>query len=725
MSQTDTPPATTPTPKHTNALASEKSPYLLQHAHNPVNWLPWEEAAFEQARKADKPILLSIGYSTCHWCHVMERESFENEETAQVLNEHFISIKVDREERPDVDLTYMTYAQAVSGGGGWPLNVWLTPELKPFFAGTYFPPEDKGGRMGFRALCLKIAEVWKDDRAGVMERSEAAIQKLQEYIEDEQKHHDAPFDAVMKKAYDDVSNAFDYHEGGFSGAPKFPRPVTLNLLGRLKKHLALKKEESESNWAVAMGKTTLTCMANGGIRDHIGGGFHRYSVDGYWHVPHYEKMLYDQAQLLTAYVEGYQHTGLKSFATIAREIVEYVKRDLRHPEGAFYSAEDADSYTDETRTTKGEGAFYVWKASEIDELLGKEEGSIFRYAYGARRDGNARPESDPHEELRGLNTLFRAYSPKKTAEYFKLEEDKVAEILERGRKVLFEARVKRPHPHLDDKVLSAWNGLMISGLARAAGALNEPSFLELATQAAQFIHDHLSDKGSNLRRSWREDVSTVQGFASDYALLIQGLLDLYEAGFDVKWLQWAAALQEEFETKYGDPEKGGYFSVSKAIPNSVLQVKEDYDSAEPSPNSVAAMNLFRLARMLAREDLRERGAKVLRLFGKSLEESPFTVPAMVAALDFSHYGEVEIVLAGSKDDASFQALATAVRSQYLPHAVLLHADGGAGQAFLATKNEALGAMKPVNGQAAAYVCRNRVCQSPVTTVEALKGILDL
>ncbi|WP_156345475.1 thioredoxin domain-containing protein [Verrucomicrobium spinosum] len=370
--------------------------------------------------------------------------------------------------------------------------------------------------------------MWKDDRAGVMERSGAAIQKLQEYIEDEQKHHDAPFDAVMKKAYDDVSNAFDYHEGGFSGAPKFPRPVTLNLLGRLKKHLALKKEESESNWAVAMGKTTLTCMANGGIRDHVGGGFHRYSVDGYWHVPHYEKMLYDQAQLLTAYVEGHQHTGLKSFAAIAREIVEYVKRDLRHPEGAFYSAEDADSYTDDTRTTKGEGAFYVWKAAEIDELLGKEEGSIFRYAYGARRDGNARPESDPHEELKGLNTLFRAYSPKKTAEYFKLEEDKVAEILERGRKVLFEAREKRPHPHLDDKVLTAWNGLMISGLARAAGALNEPSFLELATQSAQFIYDHLSDKGSNLRRSWREGVSTVHGFASDYALLIQGLLDLYE-----------------------------------------------------------------------------------------------------------------------------------------------------------------------------------------------------
>ncbi|HSJ04986.1 MAG TPA: thioredoxin domain-containing protein, partial [Verrucomicrobium sp.] len=704
MSETDTVAAavadTETQPKHTNALAAEKSPYLLQHAHNPVDWLPWGEEAFAKAREADKPILLSIGYSTCHWCHVMERESFENEETAKVLNEHFISIKVDREERPDVDLTYMTYAQAVSGGGGWPLNVWLTPTLKPFFAGTYFPPEDKGGRMGFKALCAKIAGVWKDDRAGVVERSETAMKKLQEYIDDERQQHDAPFNAVMRKAYDDISNAFDYHEGGFSGAPKFPRPVVLGLLGRLKKHLDVTQVESEANWSVAMIKTTLNSMANGGIRDHLGGGFHRYSVDGYWHIPHYEKMLYDQAQLLTAYVEGYQLAGLKNFATIAGSIVDYVRRDLRHPEGGFYSAEDADSYTDETRTTKGEGAFYVWKAAEIDELLGKEEGSIFRYAYGARRDGNARPESDPHEELKGLNTLFRAFSPKKTAEFFKLEEDKVADILDRGRKVLFDVRSKRPRPHLDDKVLTAWNGLMISGLARAAGPLDAPEYFELARQSAQFLYDHLSDKGANLRRSWREGVSTVSAFASDYALLIQGLLDLYEAGFEVKWLQWAVSLQGEFDARYGDAEKGGYFSVSKAIPNSVLQVKEDYDSAEPSPNSVAAMNLLRLGRMLAREDLKVQGEKVLRLFGKGLEQTPFSVPAMTSALYFSHYGEMEIVFAGDSKDPGFQALVQAARQQYLPNAVLLHADGAEGQAFLAKANEALGAMKPVNGKAA-------------------------
>lgn len=708
-------------PKHTNALAKEKSPYLLQHAHNPVDWLPWGEVAFEKARKEEKPIFLSIGYSTCHWCHVMERESFESEEVAAVLNDKFVCVKVDREERPDVDLTYMTYAQAVNGGGGWPLNIWLTPDLKPFFAGTYFPPEDRAGRMGFKSLCNRIAGVWKDERAGILERSSLAMQKLQEHLDEEQQQHDAPFDAVMRKAYDDAASGFDYHEGGFSGAPKFPRPSLLLMLWRLR---ATMKEESEANWASAMVKTTLQHMAYGGIRDHLGGGFHRYSVDGYWHIPHYEKMLYDQAQLLTAYVEGHQNTGSAFFAEIAREIVAYCQRDLRHAEGGFFSAEDADSYKDDTKTEKAEGAFYVWKASEIDELLGKKDGSIFRYAYGARRDGNARPESDPHGELGGTNTLFRAYSPKKTAEFFKLEEAEVTKLLEEGRKRLFEARGKRPRPHLDDKVITAWNGLMISGLAKSANALEEPGHLMLAQQCAQFLYDNLSTGGSNLRRSWREGAASVPAFAPDYALLIQGLLDLYEASFELKWLKWAVQLQEEFDKNYEDAEKGGYFSVSKAIEHSVLQVKEDYDSAEPSPNSVAALNLLRMGHMLAREDLRAKGEKVLKIFGKSLEQHPFSVPVMVSALDYLQHGEMEIVIAGEKSDPGFVALTKEVRKRYLPHAVLLHADGGEGQQFLAQKNEALAAMKPVGGKAAAYVCVKRACKAPVTAIEDLAKNLD-
>ncbi len=711
------------TKKHTNALAKEKSPYLLQHAHNPVDWLPWGEAAFERARKEQKPIFLSIGYSTCHWCHVMERESFESEEIAAVMNEHFINVKVDREERPDVDLTYMTYAQAVNGGGGWPLSVWLTPDLKPFFAGTYFPPEDKAGRMGFKSLCLKITEVWRDERDGVLERSSVSMQKLQEHLDEEQRHHDAAFDEVAKKAYDDIAGAFDYHEGGFSGAPKFPRPSTLLVLWRLKLNLEKNNEESDANWCGAMAKTTLIHMAKGGMHDQLGGGFHRYSVDGYWHIPHYEKMLYDQGQLLTAYLEGQQHLNLPYFTEVARGIITYCNRDLRHEGGAYYSAEDADSYTDDTRTKKSEGFFYVWTAAEVDELLGKEDGSIFRYAYGIRRDGNARPESDPHGELAGTNTLFRAYTVKKTAEFFKLEPAQVEDIMARGRKILLEARGKRPRPHLDDKILTAWNGLMISGLTRAANVLGEPEHLESAKRCAQFLHDHLSTGGGELRRSWREGASDIPAFAPDYALLIQGLLDLYEASFEIKWLQWAASLQKEFDTKCGDPDKGGYFTVSKAIPNSVLQVKEDYDSAEPSPNSVAALNLLRLGRMLADESLRTQGEKVLKLFGHSLAKSPFSVPVMVCAMDFLQHGEMEIVLAGTPGEPGFDALAADVRRRYLPHAVILHADGGAGQKFLSQNNEALGAMRPVDGRAAVYVCRNRACQSPVTTVAELNRVL--
>lgn len=708
--------------KHTNALIHEKSPYLLQHAHNPVDWMPWGEAAFEKARKEDKPIFLSVGYSTCHWCHVMEHESFESEEVAKILNEQFVNIKVDREERPDVDLTYMTYVQAVNGSGGWPMSVWLTPELKPFFAGTYFPPEDKGGRMGFKSICHKITSVWQEDRDNVRSKSNETIEKLQGYLNEEQQQHDPKVDAVLQKAYDDIAAAFDYHEGGFSGAPKFPRPVTLALLWRLKPFL-LSRDTSEANWCDAMEKTTLTNMAHGGMRDHIGGGFHRYSVDAYWHIPHYEKMLYDQAQITVAYLEGYQNTGAEFFADIARSTLEYVRRDLRQKDGGIYSAEDADSLAHAEATRKTEGAFYVWSAAEIDELLGKTEGSIFRYAYGARRDGNARPESDPHGELKGLNTLFRAYSVKKTAEFFKIEDEKAEDILARGRKTLFEARGKRPRPHLDDKVITSWNGLMISAFAKAYRVLGDESYLNDASAAAQFLFDHLSTNGSDLRRSWREGASNIPAFAPDYAMLIQGLLDLYEAGFELKWLQWAVALQAEFDTKYGDAEKGGYFSVSSSIPNSVLQVKEDYDAAEPSPNSIAALNLLRLSQMLLREDYREKAVKLLKLFGKSMESTPFGVPAMVAALDFMEHGTMEIVLAGNKEDTGFQALAKEVRKRFLPHAVLLHADGGEGQKFLAQASEAVANMKPVGGKAAAYVCKNQACQAPVTTVEALAKLL--
>ena len=710
----------------TNALIHESSPYLLQHAHNPVAWLPWGEAAFKKARDENKPLFLSSGYSTCHWCHVMERESFENAEIAAYLNEHFIPVKVDREERPDVDLTYMTYVQAATGGGGWPMTVFLTPDLKPFFGGTYFAPEDKNGRIGFKNLLIELNKAWTEDREKVLESSTRAVAKLQEHLDAAAKDGDAlDAAAVMLKAYDDLSSSFDYHEGGFGGAPKFPRPTSLTLLFR--HHHEWKNVEEragESNWALEMASRTLRSMAQGGLRDQIGGGFHRYSVDGYWHIPHYEKMLYDQAQLLTAYTEAWQITQNVFFEAIVRNTVAYLKRDMLHKDGGFFSAEDADSLAAPDADHKTEGAFYVWKAAEIDELLGKEDGSIFRYAYGARRDGNARPESDPHGELKGLNTLFRAVSFKKTAEYFKKSPEEIKAIIDKSIATLFAARAKRPRPHLDDKIIAAWNGLTISGLARAGAALGDSEMTALAAGAAQFLHDQLcSEPGKGLHRSWREGDRGPKAFAIDYACLIHGLLDLYQASFDVKWLQWATALQSEMDTLFLDTKNGGYYSVHTDMPNSVLRIKEDYDGAEPSPNSLAALNLVRLSSLLAQDSYKQQAEKIFALFGTTLKDSTSSVPVMAIAFDLHHRGKQQIVLAGDSTTPEFQALAAHLHRKFLPNAALLHADGGAGQQWLATHNEAIAGMKPVSGHPAAYVCQNFTCQAPVTTVEELDKVL--
>jgi uncharacterized protein YyaL (SSP411 family) len=714
-----------PQPKFINALAKEKSPYLLQHAHNPVNWLPWGDIAIAKAKAEDKPIFLSSGYSTCHWCHVMERESFENEDIAAVINEHFVPVKVDREERPDVDLTYMTYVQAATGGGGWPMSVFLTPDLKPFFGGTYFPPENKGGRIGFKNLLLELNKAWKEDREKVLQSSIRSIDKLQEHLDGENEGTEVEIETVLQKAYDDLASSYDYHEAGFSGAPKFPRSSSINLLLRIQQ--ARKNQEarkSEAEWAGEMSVRTLRAMAAGGIWDHVGGGMHRYSVDSYWHIPHYEKMLYDQGQLLWAYAEGHLVTGSAFLAEIARQIVSYVKRDLRHPDGGFFSAEDADSYAKEGDIHKKEGAFYIWTSAEIDELLGKDEGSIFRYAYGARRDGNARPESDPHQELKGTNTLFRAYSVKKTAEFFKKTAEEVQLILDRGIKALFAARGKRPRPHLDDKIITAWNGLMISGLARAGAALGNDEFIQLGTQAAQFIHDQLcTEPGKGLHRSWRDGGRGTKAFAIDYACLIHGLLDLYQASFETKWLQWAETLQDEMDSLFLDQEKGGYYSVHTDMSHSVLRIKEDYDGAEPSPNSLAALNLSRLAAILDSSDHAKQAKKILTLFGKTIQDSPSAVPVLLMAADFIARSKQQIVLAGDKYTPEFKALKRVVHTRLLPNAVVLYADGGEGQEFLAKHNSALNEMKPIAGKAAAYICQNYTCQAPVTDSLALQKLL--
>src|SRR6266566_5311915 len=542
---TSTHSAADPTParsEHTNRLAGEKSPYLLQHAHNPVDWYPWGEEAFAKARRENKPIFLSIGYSTCHWCHVMEHESFESEEVAAIMNREFVNIKVDREERPDVDRVYMTFVQATTGGGGWPMSVWLTPDLKPFVGGTYFPPEDRYGQPAFKTVLERVATAWKENHDKIVEQGGkivAALRESQSTATAEGKI-DA---AILDAAYQQIDRSYDPKEGGFGNAPKFPRPVTLNFLTRF---YARDPKRESGKHALEMTLFTLRKMAAGGMHDHIGGGFHRYSVDRYWHVPHFEKMLYDQAQLAVAYQDAFQITRDKQYESVARDILDYVTRDMTSKESGFFSAEDADSPVvaptprdlsavasakadDRGHVETKEGAFYIWTKKEIDEALG-DAAEIFDFHYGVQPHGNAPEGSDPQDEFRGKNILIERHTNRETAEHFKKTEEQIAKLLAQNREKLFAIRSKRPRPHLDDKIIAAWNGLMISAFARAARVLDEPRYLEIATRAAKFLGTNLyEEKSKLLYRNYRGSRSNIEGFADDYAFVIQGLLDLYEA----------------------------------------------------------------------------------------------------------------------------------------------------------------------------------------------------
>src|SRR5947207_1539229 len=540
-----------------NRLTQEKSPYLLQTARNPVEWVSWGEEAFAKARSEKKPIFLSIGYSTCHWCHVMAHESFESAEIDAVMNREFVNIKVDREERPDVDRVYMTFVQATTGGGGWPMSVWLTPDLMPFVGGTYFPPEDRWGQPGFVKVLERIAAAWKKDREKISEQGSKILAALDQSTaggtaEPGPKLGRKNFDA----AYQQIARSYDAHEGGFGVAPKFPRPVTLNFLARV---FARKPESDSGKHALEMNLFTLRKMAAGGMHDHLGGGFHRYSVDAYWHVPHFEKMLYDQAQLAVAYIEAFQISHEPLFESVTRDTLNYIRRDMTAKSGGFFSAEDADSVVPGT-DKKAEGAFYVWDKKEIDAALGTSA-EIFNFHYAVKAEGNVPSGGDPHGEFTGKNILIELGNIAATAKHFGKDEADVRRILGEARTKLFEIRGKRPRPHLDDKIITAWNGLMISAFARAAQALDDSAYLEAAVGAAKFLRSELHDESRHiLFRNYREGRSAVEGFADDYAFLIQGLLDLYEASFDVAWLRWAIELQETQDRLFFDDAAGGYFS---------------------------------------------------------------------------------------------------------------------------------------------------------------------
>ncbi len=732
---------------YTNRLAHEKSPYLLQHAHNPVDWYPWGEDAFAKARRENKPIFLSVGYSTCHWCHVMAHESFENEDVAALMNRDFVNIKVDREERPDVDRVYMTFVQATTGSGGWPMSVWLTPDLKPFVGGTYFPPEERYGQPAFTKVLERIARAWKEDHDKIVEQGSKIVEALRE------SQSAAPGEgkidgSVADAAFRQIDRSYDPTEGGFGTAPKFPRPVTLNFLTRFyAREVGHASGSPQDESAVAdlprtdksgthalpskaldMALFTLRKMAAGGMHDHIGGGFHRYSVDRYWHVPHFEKMLYDQAQLAVAYLDGFQITKDKQYESVARDILDYVARDMTSKEGGFFSAEDADSPVvglDDTGHKTAEGAFYVWTKKEIDDALG-DSAEVFDFHYGVQAHGNAPEGSDPHDEFRGKNILIERHTIADTARHSKKSEAEIGKMLTGSREKLFAIRTQRPRPHLDDKIISSWNGLMISAYARAAQVLDDPRYLEIATRSANFVRTKLYDPSPKiLYRSYREGRSNIEGFADDYAMVIQGLLDLYEASFDVEYLKFAIQLQETQDRLFFDEKNGGYFSNSGRDKSVFVRMKDDNDGAEPAASSVAALNLLRLSQIYDDSKLAERAKKTIDAFATILSQFPSGMPQMLVAVENSLGKPRQIVIAGNKGSPETKVLLKEVHRHFLPNTIVILADASEGQKYLGEGNEAIRAMSLVEGKPAAYVCENFTCKAPVTDPKQLSDLLKL
>lgn len=700
--------------KKPNYLIREKSPYLLQHAYNPVNWHPWGEEAFTRSREEQKLIFLSIGYSTCHWCHVMERESFENDSIAAILNRHFVCIKVDREERPDVDKVYMTALQGMGQGGGWPLSMFLTPDLIPFYGGTYFPPETRYGRIGFPDLLKRIDELWENERQKVIESANGISNYLKQLSS---AHNTAAVNVgVLDTCLAQISSSYDVRFGGFGGGPKFPRPVVFNFLLRY-------YARSGNQQSLEMTAHTLRAMCQGGMYDQVGGGFHRYSVDGEWRVPHFEKMLYDQAQLVTSLVDMYLITGDNAYAVVVRDTLRYVKSVLASEDGGFFSAEDADSPKPEAPAEEGEGAFYVWTKKELLEILGMETGEIFSYHYGVEEAGNAL--MDPQHEFTGKNILYVARSIDDTARMFRKTDQNITSVLSDARRRLLDFRAHRPRPRLDDKILASWNGLMISAFSRAYQALDEKSYLESAENAARFVLARMYDPGTRqLARRFRDGETKHEAHLDDYAFFVQGLLELYEASFDFRWLEIAAEITEKQIEMFWDGEHGGFFDTSGRDSSILVRMKEPYDGAEPSGNSIAAMNLLRLSQMTDNDAWKRKAERAISVFGEVLNNQANVMPQMACALDFLLSTPKQIVIVGARGDNETGRLVREVFRRYMPNRVILYADGGEQQERLARSLPIVKAMTMVDGKPTVYVCEDYVCQLPTSDVHQLSKLLD-
>jgi uncharacterized protein YyaL (SSP411 family) len=688
-----------------NLLGNEKSPYLLQHADNPVDWYPWGEEAFERAVKEDKPIFLSIGYATCHWCHVMEHESFEDPIVASLMNDAFINVKVDREERPDIDQVYMTVCQMLTGSGGWPLTIIMTSDKVPFFAGTYLPRESRYGRVGMMDLVPRVQQIWTSDREKVLESAENISSRLNMIS---QPRSTGRFDPTLPdRAYAELDQRYDPVHGGFGSAPKFPSPHNLLFLAR---YAALKEKPR----ALEMVDGTLGAMRRGGVFDHVGFGFHRYSTDPEWLVPHFEKMLYDQAMLMLASTEAHLAGGNDRHRRTAEEIATYVLRDMTSPQGGFYSAEDADSEGEE-------GIFYLWTIDQLAETLGKEDGGFAASVWNATSDGNFADEASG--EKTGSNILHRNADDVTTAKRAGVEESEFADRLVSVRSRLFADREERIHPLKDDKVLTDWNGLMAAAMARAGRVFAQPAWIEAAERSVAFVLDDMRDDKGRLHHRWRDDELSISAFLDDFVFLSWAMLELYDATFDPDYLRHALEFQQTVDELFWDTEHGGYFFAPVDGEELLVRQKEVYDGAIPSGNSVAAWNLLRLARLTGRTELEDKADEIFTAFAADTARGASAHSHMADAVLFASSPSLEIVIAGAPGSPDTESLLKVVRSRHLPQAVVLLVppDADAPVRSLAPFTDS---HVPVDGKAAAYVCRDFACKMPTTSPDELARMLD-
>jgi len=690
-----------------NQLINESSPYLRQHAHNPVGWYPWGPEAFERAQRENKPIFLSIGYSTCHWCHVMAHESFEHPEVAKLMNEAFVSIKVDREERPDIDNVYMSACQVMTGSGGWPLSIIMTPDKKPFFAATYIPRESRFGLIGMMELIPHIKELWATRRGEALSLSNkiaTALQQTSQNIAGE-----GLDEAILELAYEQLAKRFDEQHAGFGSAPKFPKPHNLLFLLRHWKRCG-------DQAALDMVEKTLQAMRRGGIYDHVGFGFHRYSIDSQWFVPHFEKMLYDQAMLAMAYTEAYQATGKEDYRKTAREVFTYVLRDMTAPEGGFCSAEDADSEGEE-------GKFYLWTKEEVRQALGNDEADFVAKVFNIEKDGNFVEQATGRRS--GVNILHLRKMLGELASDLNLSQQDLQAHLEVIRQKLFAHREKRVHPMKDDKILTDWNGLMIAALAKGARAFDEPEYAEAACRAADFILGSVRKPDGRLLHRYRDSQAGVQANLDDYAFLVWGLIELYEAIFNTKYLNVALELTNDILRHFWDEDGGGLYLTPDDGESLFVRKKEIYDGAIPSGNSVAMLNLLRLGHMTATSDLEEKAVRIGSAFSESVKQLPSAHTQLMVALDFGIGPCYEVVIAGNAQAEDTKAMIKALRTRFLPNKVVLLNPGERKSPEIArlaafTKNQL-----SINGRATAYVCMNYNCKLPTTAIDKMLQLLNI